>query len=709
MRKTTFLCMLLLATSFVAAKVKTVKAPLYTFSNTCMLEVAQVTLSDTATIVEMEVYHTPGKKVKFLKSLALRDADGEMYPFRWCADMKPGKSVKMPDDGRLSLSLVFEPLPRKCKSFDFVEGDDESSWLITGISLTGKLPKNKEIARLEKVKLPDTPLPAKIVAAIDTATITGRFVGVPEGQQISALSAYYYSPFSYKSQEVSAAVAADGTFTLKIPAYAPMCINLHRLFTMYVEPGKESQIVINAREITRRSGRIPRAESGECKGYFAGAMARVNADAERDEVGVIKFWQQFRNVDEEAVFSNFTIDQYKALMLHYHDSIKSLIEAQSWCDAYKEICHIENDIACCEILNKGEFYLRVVYKYNGVKGAKSYRYYEHYETPDSAYFDYLTLLVPHLGSGKFLLSTRAYDAVNSVDRYADASRRVSSLTLAGFLCMQNDSLRNITLSRALAERVREIADKEQAGITPTRADSLFVDSLTMAFPATMTGYMAKYVEKEKKNRLIRQYLGENSPFFDWEFANRCYQLIVENYTPLTADMLADLQKIEIPYIVSEITMLHKDMQAYISRTREASKEVTALSDDLRGEELFRALVAPYRGKVVLVDVWETWCGPCRMAMTAMRPLKERMKGRDIVFLYVASESSPHKTWSDMIKGIPGEHIFLTKEQKASLTGRFEISGVPTFFFVDKEGLVRKKQTGFRGVDFTEKELEKLMK
>ncbi len=703
---------MMLKASYVAAYVKTIESPLYAFSNTCMLEVVRVILSDTATIVDMDVYHTPGKKVKFQKSLALRDVSGGVYSFRWCTGMKPGKSVKVPESGKLSLSLIFEPLPRRSKSFDFVEGDDESSWLISGISLTGKLPKNKEIERLEKVKHLDTLLPAEIVAIIDTATITGRFVGVPEGQNIASLSAYYYTPFSYKSQEVSTAVAVDGTFTLKIPAYAPMRINLNMLFNMYVEPGKESSIVINAREITRRSGRIPRVDSGECKGYFSGAMVRVNTDAEHDKVGVAKFWQQFRHVSDESVFSNFTIEQYKALMLHYHDSIKALVDAQSWSDAYKEICHIENDVACCEILTKGTFYLRVAYKHNGVQDdrVKYYRFIETFEMPDLPYYDYLTtMLAPHLRSAKFLLSTRAYDAVNSVERYVENACRVTSLSLAGYLVYHLDSLQDITMPDDYATRLRKIVCEEQTGVKLTREDTLFIDSLSLAYPRALSDFGTFRINTAEKEQLLQGIFGGDNPFFGWNLAQKYYKLIVENFTPLTSAMLTDMQKVNIPYIVSEITKYNDDMVAYIKRCQKESKESNTLSNDLRGEELFRAMVAPYRGKVVLVDVWETWCGPCRLAMTEMLPFKEEMKGKDVVFLYVASESSPHKTWSDMIRGIPGEHIFLTKEQKESLTGMFEISGVPTFFFVDKEGVVKKKQVGFSGMKLMRKELEKLMK
>lgn len=110
---------------------------------------------------------------------------------------------------------------------------------------------------------------------------------------------------------------------------------------------------------------------------------------------------------------------------------------------------------------------------------------------------------------------------------------------------------------------------------------------------------------------------------------------------------------------------------------------------------------------VLVDFWATWCGPCRMANKAMLPLKEELKGKDIVYLYITGETSPLKTWENMIPDIHGEHFRLTDAQWSFLGDKFDIRGVPTYLIIDREGNVKHQKTGFPGVAQIKEELMKV--
>ena len=132
-------------------------------------------------------------------------------------------------------------------------------------------------------------------------------------------------------------------------------------------------------------------------------------------------------------------------------------------------------------------------------------------------------------------------------------------------------------------------------------------------------------------------------------------------------------------------------------------------DDVAPENILQTILDNYKGKAVLIDMWATWCGPCRAGHKAMAPLKEELKGRNIKFIYITPPSSPPTTWLEMIKDIDGDHYYLTEEQNHYILSHFESEGIPTYAIYDTKGHQTYKSIGFPGNDVIRKELEKASK
>jgi len=110
-------------------------------------------------------------------------------------------------------------------------------------------------------------------------------------------------------------------------------------------------------------------------------------------------------------------------------------------------------------------------------------------------------------------------------------------------------------------------------------------------------------------------------------------------------------------------------------------------------------LSDYKGKLIYIDIWATWCGPCVEEFPHSRKLVERYrKNEDLVFLYLSKDSN-QKSWKNYLKknpalkGIHGiqppkkddyDHLKIDSNNVMRL---YKINGIPRYILIGKDGKI----------------------
>lgn len=98
-----------------------------------------------------------------------------------------------------------------------------------------------------------------------------------------------------------------------------------------------------------------------------------------------------------------------------------------------------------------------------------------------------------------------------------------------------------------------------------------------------------------------------------------------------------------------------------------------------------------RGQVVFLNFWATWCGPCRQEMPEMEALQQEM-GKQVRIIALGGDAQESNEKMGAFAQSMGLTFTIASDQGAAL-GLYKVVGLPTSFFIDKEGIIVARHTG----------------
>ena len=173
---------------------------------------------------------------------------------------------------------------------------------------------------------------------------------------------------------------------------------------------------------------------------------------------------------------------------------------------------------------------------------------------------------------------------------------------------------------------------------------------------------------------------------------------------LTNDALPLINDIKNDYFKQQVVALKSHYDELARQNEEAVKKVIAPASNVEGltdgKAIVEKMIEPYKGKIVYMDVWGTWCQPCINAIKASPAMKEAVKDYDIVYLYF-TYGSEEAAWKGCIAELgltkPNYvHYRLPQNQQEAVVSYLKVEGFPSYFLFDKQGNVETLDRGHIG-------------
>lgn len=507
----------------------------------------------------------------------------------------------------------------------------------------------------------------------DTVTIAGWLKDLPEHYDTQKpLDLSYYNPIIDEQETVYADLDERGRFKLKIPIInsSEFFIDWERCFTrMPFEPGYTYFMLYDFKEGRR---------------YFMGDDCRLQNE-------LFKYPLDWNSVSLEHHVTDFS---------PYIASTDSLIKTQyavidQLCQEHPTLSARYHKFRKDNTLMQQAWFFVQAHKMgpNGEfsDSARQYAYdtfWQKYQQPYTLHRECVEYTNDYLDYvlSKVELPTQYSIIKENITECASNEKELAALNR--FVEITDSILILINATSTIEEKI-------QIASNATAENPDLTEQINKIIQNPRTSHLLAVKEQIARitnNLSVIDSLKTSPSIRDLYISKMAYDQIIQNQHSLFPEVIDSLRKIS--NCTSGIEYVEKINNKYIAiENREYDSSVFKSSDSLKdisdGEQFLKKLLEPYKGKYVLLDIWGTWCKPCKDALKHSAEEYAYLRDFDIEYLYLAY-NSPKELWEKIIKvyNVMGDnvsHYNLPDKQQIAIQRYLKVTSFPSYKLFDRDG------------------------
>lgn len=200
-------------------------------------------------------------------------------------------------------------------------------------------------------------------------------------------------------------------------------------------------------------------------------------------------------------------------------------------------------------------------------------------------------------------------------------------------------------------------------------------------------YFTKQAYKQIQEDSTRNFLME----FSNAVLDRVQSALVKNslVSLVYENGLKSGDDLKVSYAALKKLVSDKDVQAsldekfaVLSKLQKGNTSPDFSLQDIKGKTFS---LKDFKGKVVYIDIWATWCGPCKAEMPFMKKIQEDLKGKNVAFIGICAWDK-QESWKKYLEEnkMQGTQLF-APDREIPFLKEYDIKGIPHFILLDKEG------------------------